>query len=612
MPASDSILIVDGSLDFSGGVDSLKVTSVASQQNPNGLARNQLAWLVNATVRDGGITQRTGWQPLGTNMTPGTLQSILTLAGTYIYQGAYLYQPDNDDPYFIAGIGGHILQIDPNNPSNAIDLSAQFNLYHPGSEPYFYFAQGENYLVIQAGDYGKPGGNTLPLFWDGTTLRRSLGITNTAVAPGTPGVNEIPAATAMVYYQNRMWYAQFRQYSAGDIVGGNSGTLANHFRDAILNVTENPLVTGGDGFTVPTNAGNIRALAYSTTLDATLGQSNLYPCTAKQIYALQVPVTRADWIAANSTNQPVQTVIQNGNGPVNDRSIVSWNGDLFFQSLEPGVRSLISALRYFGQWQNPAVSNAEERILQFNDRSLMSNATGALFDNRLLQAVLPMQTVSGVVHQAILPLDFLPMSEFGTGASPIWEGHYEGLNIFQMLAGDFGGRERAFAFVLGATGSIDLWELTDSDRFEDGDKRISWRIEFPAYNAGMEFDLKELMAAEIWCDKVFGEVVFTLTYKVDSDPCERPWHTWKACVARNSAETVRNPVAYPLEPGRESYRATMMMPKPPAVCVTATGRPSNIGFQFQPILEIKGWCRIRGILLHMMKRDRKLYQGLVC
>jgi len=48
--------IVDGSLDFSGGVDSIKVTTIQSQQNPNGLGRNELAWLDNAGVRDGGIT----------------------------------------------------------------------------------------------------------------------------------------------------------------------------------------------------------------------------------------------------------------------------------------------------------------------------------------------------------------------------------------------------------------------------------------------------------------------------------------------------------------------------------------------------------------------------
>ena len=47
--------------------------------------------------------------------------------------------------------------------------------------------QAENYLIVQAGD-----GITLPLFWDGTTLRRSVGLINFNVpvssTPGAPTV----------------------------------------------------------------------------------------------------------------------------------------------------------------------------------------------------------------------------------------------------------------------------------------------------------------------------------------------------------------------------------------------------------------------------------------
>src|SRR5256885_5858484 len=265
-PKSD-VTITDGQMDWSGGVDSIKATTIQSRLNPNGLARNQLAWLQNATVRDGGITQRWGWQPLGTVMLHPTL-----------YQGGFLYEPDADNPYFIFSIGGRIIKVLPDDATHPVDLSAAFGLTNPATQPRSFFCQAEKYLIIQAGD-----DLTLPLFWDGTTLRRSVGITNTAVAPGTNSVNEIPAATAMDYYMGRVWYAQFRTYSAGDIVGGPSGTLANRFKDSVLNVTESPLVLGGDGFTVPTNAGNIRALKHSANLDAALGQGRLYIFTRKAI-----------------------------------------------------------------------------------------------------------------------------------------------------------------------------------------------------------------------------------------------------------------------------------------------------------------------------------------
>src|SRR5215813_56804 len=82
------VTMADGSVDWSGGVDSVKVTTIQSSNNPNGLARNQLAWLDNGTVRDGGITQRNGWQFLGT-----------IHKGDAIYQRGYLYDPFNANPY---------------------------------------------------------------------------------------------------------------------------------------------------------------------------------------------------------------------------------------------------------------------------------------------------------------------------------------------------------------------------------------------------------------------------------------------------------------------------------------------------------------------------------
>lgn len=598
---ANDVTLFDGSSSFEGGVNSLKVTTIASERTPNGLARNELAWLVNATVRDGGITQRTGWQPRGTIHN-----------GSAIFQGASIYEPDSANPYIMALIGGNTYEVDPDFLNQPINLTAAF----PGTAMpvnsatlQANFCQGERFLVIQAGD-----NLTLPLFWDGNILRRSKGITNNAVAPGTPGVNEIPAATAMCYYQGRLWYAQFRTVSAGDIVDGPSGTLPYQFRDAILNVTENPLVVGGDGFTVPSNAGNIRALNFLATLDTALGQGNLMIFTRKSIYSLYVPITRAAWIAANSTQAPLMTVVQITNGAVNDRSIVSVNGDLFFQSLEPSIRSLISALRYFQQWANPPVSNNENRILQFVDRGLMRFGSGITFQNRLLQATLPTQKPQGVVHQAVLPLDFTPLSTLQQKLPPCWEGHYEGLSFLQLLEMDFGGRQRAFGIVLSRVDqSIQLWELTDAERFENGDNRVTWQIEFPAYTWGDETKLKKLTGAEFWIDKVFGDVEFTMEYRPDSDVCWHKWKTWRICSARNSCEDVNNPVCYPLTTYRESYRSTQTLPEPPDEdCEAATGRPAYIGYQMQPRMTIKGWCRIRSISLFGQLLERELHDNQVC
>jgi hypothetical protein len=713
MAADRRITIVDGSVDFSGGVNSYVTPTIQSANNPHGLQRNQLAWMDNATVRGGGITQRPAWKKKG-DYPEGAVG---------IFQGKFTYEPDEANPYIIAAIGGHIWKLDPDNPSVGVDLSAQFGVSLPSALDRYYFAQAEQFLVIQPGDLLH-----LPLIWDGSILRRSLGLsgmglefsptnigsfvgqltagfaqpallgstgvvttggtftlgslvyfmsgttwngtTNQIITPGivlasyqvtaaTPGVNvtlqllgyrapyiptfampsgiplftltttptqfmpgtaEIPAAQSMDYFMGRVWYAQGRKFSAGDIVYGSSGTLPYALRDAVLKVTENPLAVGGDGFSVPTNSGNITALRHNANINTQLGQGQLYIFTRKSVYSITVPVSRFDWISASNngtsaaSTMPLMTVVLVENGSVNDRSVATQNGDLYFQSIEPGIRSVVTAVRNFNQGAgNVPISVNEHRILQFQNRALMQFCSGLSFDNRMLQTVLPFETPVGVAHKAIIPLNFDNVSTFEATLPPVWEGMYEGLDTLELCGMDFNGRQRAFATIWSeASRNIQLWEISDAERFEGGDNRVVWYVEFPAFTWGDEFQMKKLVSAEIWLDRIFGEVNFTLDYRPDGDPCWYPWNRWKLCTARDTCEDVHNPVClYPKELG-ESFRQTISMPLPPNACQSIMGRPANVGFQFQCRLAIKGFCRIRGILLKAEKVQQEMYGDMVC
>lgn len=598
MTESD-INLIDGSLNWSDGVDSVKVTTTQSERNPDGLSRTQLAWMNNCSVRGGSILPRTGWWKRGT---------VYDASG--LYQGGFMYQPDSANPYLVLSISGETILVNVDEAFSTLTLSNPATMM-PTDTIGFEYCQGEQYLIIQANN-----GVTLPLFWDGITLRRSIGITNPVVVPGTPGVNEIPAAGAMDYYMGRIWYAENRQYSAGDIVGGNSGTLANRFRDAILNVTENPLVLGGGGFTVPTNAGNIRALFHNANLNTPLGQGQLLIGTRKAVYSLQVPVSRTAWLLSDADNQPQQVVVQIGNGPVNSRSVVKANGDVFYQTLEPSIASLFASVRNFGQWGNRNIAANELRVLTFNDRALLYASTGIVFDNRLWQSQIPKQLPQGIVHDLIIPMDFVPISSFGQNRNPIWEGVYDPPpQVLQMFTADFGGRERAFAVVVSEQGTIDVWEMTNYLRHDyiapelvgDNEKRVTWTFETPAYTFGDEFTLKKLTTLEVWLDKLYGHVDIKLQWRVDSDACWRDWYQWKECAARTSEEDCENPISYPISPYRESFRATRTMPRPPENCVSATGRPAHIGYQFQLKFTITGWMRIRGLMLRAQKVVDKLH-----
>ena len=665
-------------------------------------------------MRGGGILQRTGWQPW------------LRLLDSGRWQGGFIYEPDSANPYLVCSVDGHIYQVLLEAPYTITDLSVQFNLFNPSDAEQAFFCQGENILVIQAGDYGKPlpppppvppppslyngtvllgsdtfpsmigrstvagdygnvvglqsftvsavnvaipvqyksssrvasqisivftnyytppaafvfaftpdpaevppatpanQTNTLPLFWNGTTLRRSIGI-NTIVPSMTPGVNEIPAAEEMWYHADRLWYAQARKVSAGDIVGGPSGTAANHFRDSIISVTENPLCVGGDGFSIPTNAGNIRALREENNLNESVANSRLLIWTRKMVFALSIPVTRNDWINANSSNQPLMVPVQRVNGTTSGRSVVAANGDWFYQSPEPGVRSLITAVRQYNQWGNTPISQNEQRVMQVNDRSLMRFSGGIVFDNRMLQLFLPRMASDGVnvVHQAITPLDFDIVSNLNTQdqasnmIAPVWEGAHDGLPFLQLFEGDFGGLHRAFALVISEDdGSINVWELTQGDRRENGDNRVTWGAEFPAFTwstAGLEFALKQLKGGELWVDKVYGKVDIDVYYREDADPCWRRWFHTDTCAARDCLD--QDPICvypYSTPPYREGYKFNIPFPEPPSACDSMGVRPTTIGYQFQVKIILKGWCRIRGLILYAMPHTEPQYHGLTC
>lgn len=590
--------MTDGQFSWIGGIDSGRPPTIASAVYPEGLKRNQLAWLANGTVRGGGISQRAPWKRLAVVSTTNAL-----------YQGGWLYEPDYANPYLMLSIGGRIIQVRVDTDNAVNDLSTVFGLTNPPVVSLGFFTQGEIFLIIQAGDFV-----TLPLFWDGTTLRRSIGITNPAVAPQTPGINEIPAAGPMDYYMGRLWYANGRVYSAGDIVRGGSGAAPYQYRDAILNVTENPLAAGGDGFIVPSQAGNIRGIRHTAELDTALGQGRLYIGTRKSVYRLNVPVSRTDWIAATNLNQPLQTVAQIRYGFVGDRCLVNVNGDLFYQSINGEIRSLTLATRYFQQWGNTPISRNENRVLRFNDRALLQWSSGVEFDNRLLQTALPLQTGVGIAHRAILPLDYDLISALGEKEPPAWEGAYEGLDILQLFEGDFGGLQRCFALVVSrVTGAIEVWELDPQARFETGDKRVQWFYETPAYTWGNQTALKELEGGELYVDKLFGTVEFLVEYRVDQNPCWIFWHKWKECVARDCTEDISSLFCpeYPTQPYCEAYKSPMTFPKPPAICEPINGRPSTQGYQFQVRVTIKGWCRVRGLLLHALPREKAPFENLV-
>jgi len=164
------------------------------------------------------------------------------------------------------------------------------------------------------------------------------------------------------------------------------------------------------------------------------------------------------------------------------------------------------------------------------------------------------------------------------------------------------------------TNDIQIWEITNDQRFDAGDRRIEMTIEFPSFTGKSAFELKELESARIWIDKMLGTVEFTAYYRPDQWPCYIFWHQWKQCTAKDCTQDPdANQPCYPAQPYCESFEPDMCLPKPPQVCLFKNRKtPSNQAYSFQVKLVIKGWARVRGFMVDMLPKSEPPFNGLVC
>ena len=104
----------------------------------------------------------------------------------------------------------------------------------------------------------------------------------------------------------------------------------------------------------------------------------------------------------------------------------------------------------------------------------------------------------------------------------------------------------------------------------------------------------------------------TAYFRPDGDPCWHKWFNTTFCAARNE-ELGAAIVPYPeaCQPLNEGYVAPIVFPEPCGYdCDPMGRRPITLAYQFQVKLVIKGFCRIRALLLHALPRTKPQYQGL--
>lgn len=149
--------------------------------------KNQLAFAGNLTVRNGFASDR----PPYTKQLNITYPSpaVQTAVEQGLFQGAAYYQPDQGNQSLFAAISGRLFQFQVSQNDVTVTERTVTGDPNPSTTTQAWLWQSENYLIWQDGV-------SLPVFFDGTTSRRSAGpsvLLATATTSTSPAALVIPA-----------------------------------------------------------------------------------------------------------------------------------------------------------------------------------------------------------------------------------------------------------------------------------------------------------------------------------------------------------------------------------------------------------------------------------
>ncbi len=499
----------------------------------------------------------------------------------------------------IVGLLVTVKNIDDDGTINPVVTGATVISYdpNPSTREQAWGIQAEMFAILQDGQ-------SLPWIYDGSSARRAA--SNLPVPQ-----KEIGPGRMMDYVMGRIWYAlpDERSFRATDLVGGTSGTAQYNKRDSILKETENTYLNGGGDFTTPNSSGPIRGIKGVATLDSSLGQGPVQILTPNTTFSVNSPLDRTTW---QNLENPIQTISLISNGALSHYGSILVNGDLIYRSLE-GIRSLILARREFNGWGNTPMSREMNRVLNLDDQSLLKFSNAVVFNNRLLMTTSPFRTSHGVIHRALVALDFDLSSSMGQKSQAVYEGILTGLNVLQIVQGEFEGVERCFIFTLNHEQEIELYELSKDLKFDrqtqyGDDIPISMIFETASFrfNSALPPDepkiLKKLNSMEIEIANLQGNVHFKAYYRPDNYPCWIPWREWDECATYKDCSMDPLTGCMSLNNFKPQFRPRMTLGEPDNACDPITNRPLRHGYSFQVRMEISGQCEVRSLTLKSEKK----------
>lgn len=560
MSTPDPKRLVDGFAYIKRGVH--------SGLSPNQLAPDQLSFAINTVLRSGLPAQR-----------PAIVKRPLSFASedarsafeSGFWQGSYSYRYDKTSLELVS-ISGRFYTVNPMT-YEVVDLTIPSKPSQPWS-PIVWMEQAEMFVVRQ------DGGQSVPLIFDGASLRES-----------NISAGEVPGGRMMKYALGRLWLVapSGRDFIAGDLVFGPSGTVAYGFRDSVLKFTENDFLNEGGAFTV---GDEITAMRSQATIDTTLGQGPLAIFFSGGAALVNAPFDRTLW---KEVTYPIQTIGSLSHGALGHFSTLNINNDIWYRA-DDGIRSFKAARRDDDSWGSTPMSYEMDRVIRFDQTDLFDYSSAVLFDNRLLMTASPeIVPLHGVGFRGLISLDFQQVSSLNRDDIPAYDGLWTGLRILRITTNIVQGKSRCFIWAFDVDDRISLYELTTDGLFDnDGTQRVTWTLETPAYRFGFEGvgkNLMKLMGANVYRSKLNGEVSFFGSWRADNYPLytqPTSWF-WKDCATQACFFGPGNCAILANQP---QYRPPKLLSQPPDDCETASNKLKRLGREFQFKLDVVGPAQI--------------------
>ena len=535
---------------------------------PNLIGTDAAFFSRNVTFRGGHPQTRPGWKRRALNFEDTDTQAAFQDG---LFQGAACFEPMQGGHKLVASISGRLFMVDAENQFVCSELTMTDR--NSSTLPKAWFEQAEDFLIVQDNQ-------STPFIYDGSNLRR--------VDPNS-AIKEVPVGNVTTYSNGRLWVALpgGRSFVAGNIVYGEDGTAQFGGRDSVLKFSENAFLNGGGEFSIPNNAGKIRAMRPIANLDTSLGQGPLQVFTERGAFSINAPFDRTQW---QNLTYPIQTVSLLGSGSESHESSILVDGDIWFRASD-GIRSFQIARRDHGSWVNTPMSTEMFEVIRYDDKSLLNHSSAVLFDNRYLVTSSPFRVRGhGICWRGLIALDFHNVSGISVRTAPVYDGLWTGLNILQVVRCD----NECYMFVLDCNEKIELWELSVNDPFDNGTTRIACFLDTASFgfdDAG--WSRKALSTGDLWIGDVIGQVNFDVQFRPDQYPCYIPWHSWAVDSKRESCLTECS-TPDSLQP---QYRPRMRLPLPGESCNSRVNMPFRHGFEFQCRLAWTGHASINRLRL---------------